>query len=247
MASCDRLATLLNRFSLRVQPIEEERANLVVTADDSGVPNAVLVHTRGGVIGPLYDEAVFSARFEWGGEANPLFSSLSDQVALMLEGDDETIGLVHLLQSELAASRCGCGPVVNRLGEVLLVRVLRAQIEKGSTRPGLLAGLHDARISRAIVAIHDDPGRDWYNSDLAHVAGLSLSRFSELFPVVVGQSPAAYLRTWRLTLARQDVVRGERVDRIARRYGYRSPEGFARAFKKQFGTSPIEERPRLSA
>ena len=122
--------------------------------------------------------------------------------------------------------------------------MLRTQIEAGSTRPGLLAGLADPRLSRAIVAIHDQPGRDWRNEDLAQIAGLSLSRFAEIFLATVSEPPAAYLRRWRLTLARQDVEKGDRVDAIARRYGYLSSEGFTRAFKKHFGENPITLRPR---
>ena len=92
--------------------------------------------------------------------------------------------------------------------------------------------------------MHDHPGRDWRNADLAHIAGLSLSRFAEMFGTLVGEPPAAYLRKWRLILARQDVVKGDRIDAIARRYGYASSEGFARAFKKHFGENPISLRPK---
>ena len=79
---------------------------------------------------------------------------------------------------------------------------------------------------------------------LAEIAGLSRSRFAEMFLTSVGEPPAAYLRRWRLTLARQDVDKGHRVDAIARRYGYGSAEGFTRAFRKQFGALPIELRHR---
>ncbi len=95
--------------------------------------------------------------------------------------------------------------------------------------------------------MHDNPGRDWHNEDLAQIAGLSLSRFAGMFLEMVGETPAAYLRRWRLTLARQDVLRGDRVDSIARRYGYHSPEGFARAFKKHYGETPVSVRPRPAA
>jgi AraC-like DNA-binding protein len=97
-------------------------------------------------------------------------------------------------------------------------------------------------LNRAIVAIHGNPGRDWRNDDLAVIAGLSLSRFAETFVAVVGETPAAYLRRWRLTLARQDLQKGDRVEAVARRYGYRSPEGFARAFRQHYGQKPLAMR-----
>ena len=102
--------------------------------------------------------------------------------------------------------------------------MMRAQIEAGSTQPGLLAGLSNPRLSRAIVVMHDRPGQAWRNEDLAHIAGMSLSRFAETFLAEVGEPPAAYLRRWRLTLARQDIAKGQRVDVVARRYGSLRPK-----------------------
>jgi hypothetical protein len=82
---------------------------------------------------------------------------------------------------------------------------MRQQIEAGATQLGLLAGSSYPRLSRAIVAIHDGPGQVWRNEDLAYIAGMSLNRFAEIFLAEVGEPPAAYLRRWKLTLARQDI------------------------------------------
>ena len=147
-----------------------------------------------------------------------------------------------LILAEEDARRCGSGTVLDRLGEVLMVRLLRHQIEHGSTDAGLLGGLADRRLSRAIVAIHEDPGRGWKSEDLAAIAGLSLSRFAELFASVVGVTPMAYLRRWRMVLARQDIERGDRIQSVARRYGYGSSEALNRSFRRQFGDSPMHFR-----
>jgi AraC-like DNA-binding protein len=120
--------------------------------------------------------------------------------------------------------------------------LLRDQISQGTTEVGLLAGLADPRLSRTIVAMHDFPGRVWSNADLAQEAGLSLSRFSELFAQIVGETPMGYLRRWRLILAHQDITRGDRVDAVARRYAYTSPESFTRAFRKAHGVAPTALR-----
>ncbi len=66
--------------------------------------------------------------------------------------------------------------------------------------------------------------------------------FAELFAAQVGETPIGYLRRWRLTLARQDLARGDRVETVARRYAYSSPEGFSRAFRKEYGVAPISLR-----
>ncbi len=243
MTRFDRLTTLMDRFSLRVLPAPPEEATLAVTAGPDGAPVRALFRART----PGFERSrvlLFSAAVDWGGAANPLLAALPEEIAMEVGASPETAGLIALLQAEVTGQRCGHGAVLNRLGEVLIVRLLRARIEQGSTRPGLLAGLADPRLSRAIVAIHDHPGRDWRNEDLARIAGLSLSRFAELFPATVGEPPAVYLRRWRLTLARQDIHKGDRVEAVARRYGYGSPDSFARAYKRQFGAAPVTQRPR---
>ena len=121
-----------------------------------------------------------------------------------------------------------------------MIRILRMQIERGSTEAGLIAGLANAKISRAIVAMHDDPGRAWHNDDLAALSGMSLSRFCDVFRNLVGQTPQSYLRHWRMILARQDLDGGARVQSVARRYGYTSPEALTRAFQREYGQSPSE-------
>ncbi|MEP3437033.1 MAG: AraC family transcriptional regulator [Hoeflea sp.] len=247
MSEFDRLTTLMERFSLQVRVAPVEAATLVVTADETGVARHVWFDAEG--LDPAWtgQTVLFSAAVDWGGDANPLIAALPEAIDFDLSGDPQTASLVALMQSELEASRCGSASVVNRLGEVLIVRLLRAQIESGSTKPGLLAGLSDPRLSRALVTIHAQPGRQWRNEDLATIAGLSLSRFAEMFVATVGETPSAYLRRWRLTLSRQDLQKGDRVDAVARRYGYDSAEGFARAFKRCYGRNPVSLRHVASA
>lgn len=138
--------------------------------------------------------------------------------------------------------RCGSASVLNRLGEVLIVRMMREAIAEGSATPGVLGGLADSRLSRAIVAIHEKPGHAWRIEDLAEIAGLSRSRFAEVFSKAVGETPLSYLRHWRLALARQDIKRGNRIQAVARRYGYASGEALNHAIRKRFGVSPTALR-----
>lgn len=241
----DRLTTLVDRFQLSVRAAPLAEANLVAKAGQQGLPESVLFHTKGRCQAKCAEEVLFAAHVSWRGEINPLMAALPDVVEMTLAEHADTLALVRLMQQEVEGRRCGAQSVVNRLGEALIVRLLRVQIERGTTEVGLLAGMADPRLSRAIVAVHDHPDRHWTNADLAEIAGLSLSRFNEVFAQVVGETPMGYLRRWRLILARQDVERGDRVDAVARRYGYGSAESFTRAFRRAYGKPPTALRARL--
>ena len=45
-----------------------------------------------------------------------------------------------------------------------------------------------------------------------------------------------------MTLAHQDIVSGDRIKAVSRRYGYASSEALARAFQRQFGKAPLAAR-----
>jgi len=238
----DRLTTLMERFQLSVQAAPVGGANLLALAGAGGVPSRLLFFSDGRQANTGDDQIILSARVDWAGQGNPLLAALPAVVDYDLTTSPEAQSLVRLIQGEATGGRCGAQSVINRLGEVLMVRLIRGQIKIGTTQTGLLAGLSDPRLSRAIVAMHDHPGRVWTNGDLAQQAGLSMSRFSELFASEVGETPMGYLRRWRLILARQDLQRGDRVDAVARRYAYGSPEGFSRAFRRAFGVAPMAMR-----
>lgn len=242
MDKIDRLSTLMARFRISVRPAPADQATLRVIRSATGSPDRLFLHAQPPRTPGQPGDLLLSAVIDWGGDTNPLFLALPDVIEVDLTRDPDTRSLLSLIDTELRGARCGAGSVVARLSEVLLVRILRHQIESGSVESGLLAGLSDPRLSRAIVAIHDRPDRQWTNEDLAQVAGLSLSRFVDLFQTRVGETPAAYLRRWRLTLASQDLAEGGRVERVSHRYGFRSPEGFTRAFKRHFGHTPIAHR-----
>lgn len=232
----DRLSALMARFQIRVAPALPGAGNLVVL----GAPDRAIYWPLGGRdgVGP----ARLEMQAEWGADSNPLLASLPPRVEISAEGDLEDAGLLRMLVAEAEAQRCGADGAVARLTEVLLIRMLRAQIARGAAVPGLLGGLADPRISRAIVAMHEAPGHPWRNADLATVAGLSLSRFAELFAATVGQTPMSYLRGWRLTLARQQVAGGARIKAVARELGYGSPEALTRAFQAAYGAPPSRLR-----
>ncbi len=148
--------------------------------------------------------------------------------------------VLDLLGDEATADRPGRELVLQRLLELMLVEAIRTHVSSverlGS---GLVPGLADARIARALRAMHADIGRRWTVGRLAAVAGSSRSAFAERFARVVGRSPIDYLSRWRMAVAR-DALQSGRIglSEIARRSGYRSVSAFSTAFGRTVGCSP---------
>jgi AraC-like DNA-binding protein len=148
---------------------------------------------------------------------------------------------IELIADEAMSQRPGRDLVVDRLVEILLVEALRFPAEKidALARPGLLAGLADPQLARALRAVHADVARTWTVAELAREAGLSRSSFSERFTQTVGAAPMEYLSQWRMALAK-DMLQRERVplETVAERIGYQSASAFSTAFKRQVGRAP---------
>lgn len=75
---------------------------------------------------------------------------------------------------------------------------------------------------------------------IARLACCSSYHFQRMFPFVTGVTLSEYIRRRRLTLAAFDLQStGAKIIDVAMKYGYESPEAFARAFKKQHGVQPM--------
>lgn len=236
----DRLTTLLNRFRLHAVACAPNHANLAVIKGEKSDDKVLVFQPQRIGFEVDHEDIIFSLHVDFGSLTNPLLTAMSETIVEKVTRESDLANIISLLISEHQSQRCGTPAVLGRLGEVLVVRILRMQIEKGEATSGLLSGLSDPRISKVIVAIHEDPERLWRGSDLADIAGLSDSHFKEIFTSKVGEAPMSYLRQWRMILARIDLEKGDRVDRVAHRYGYKAPDAFSRAFLKEFGIRPRE-------
>jgi AraC-like DNA-binding protein len=74
--------------------------------------------------------------------------------------------------------------------------------------------------------------------DLARMAHMSVPTFHHHFREMTGTSPLQYLKTMRLTRARQLLHGGRAVKVVARDVGYESVSQFSREYRKLFGTAP---------
>jgi AraC-like DNA-binding protein len=175
-----------------------------------------------------------------GGAANPLANALPACVCIPLSQMPDSLSVLTLLFAEAEANHCGRQALLDRLFEVVLIQLLRQLMENGSTQIGLLAGLTHTQLRRAIVAMHQEPEKDWSVESLATVAGMSRSVFSNQFREAVGKTPADYLQSWRVGLVQKWLKAGQSLKLIAEEAGYGSESSLSRAFKSQCGVSPKE-------
>lgn len=233
----DRLSAFFQAFDLSITPAGVERAQLVILGDEAGRPRQVLVCPRGPKEA-IQSNVLTAAAVDFGGALNPLWSALPDSLAISTDEVPALRSLVDLFISEINQNRCGRQATLDRLCEVILLMALRSALEVGSAKPGLLAGLSHPQLHSAIAAMHDDPSHPWTVEDLAEMSAMSRGRFIVSFREVVGITPAAYLTTWRLTVGRRLLQRGERVKRVATLVGFGSAAAFSRSYARTFGHAP---------
>lgn len=176
------------------------------------------------------------------GSTHPLARSLPRFVCLPLAALPGAAPVLELLFDEAFAQRCGRQIVVDRLFDAIVVLLLRHLLDSGHITEGPLAGLGHPQLAKAIVAMHDAPAEPWTLETLAARAGMSRSRFAEVFAQMVGETPAAYLAQYRITLAQQALLRGEGLERVAQQVGYGSAAALSRAFSAATGMSPRKWR-----
>lgn len=146
--------------------------------------------------------------------------------------DDAARAIVEQLAAE--TDQPGADLVREHLAQVLFVRMLRT-VE----RPGWLHALTDPAVGAALRRIHADPEGTWSVEALATDVHLSRSAFATRFTRLVGLSPAAYGKRWRIHRAAADLREpGATVGAVGRRYGYASHSSFSHAYKDVMGAAP---------
>lgn len=80
--------------------------------------------------------------------------------------------------------------------------------------------------------------------EIAKAAYSSTFHFQRMFHMLTGMTVSEYIRKRKLTLAAQELamLRDARVLDIAIKYGYDSPESFAKAFRRVHGITPSAAR-----
>lgn len=148
--------------------------------------------------------------------------------------------IIDLIMDEYATERPGRDAILQRFLEAMLVEALRWPSFSHESLPlGLIAGLRDAPISRALRAMHSDVRHGWTVAELAKRAGMSRSAFAARFATTIGCAPMEYLSRWRMSIAQDVLSKGEAsLENLAEEIGYESASAFSTAFRKRLGCPP---------
>ena len=178
-----------------------------------------------------------------GGDSHPLVRALPPLIVLPLKQVPRLEVALELLFQEADQVQCGHRLIVDRLFEVVLLQLLRWLLDHGEESGvsiGLVSGLADPQLARALTVMHDCPGQHWSLDQLAQQAGMSRSAFASRFKKTLGVAPADYLTDWRMTIAKQMLQQGQAVKFIAPELGYANASALSRVFAQRTGLSPRE-------
>ena len=79
--------------------------------------------------------------------------------------------------------------------------------------------------------------------EIAGKAALSPFYYQRIFGALCGMTVGEYIRARRMTLAAQDLAGSDaKVIDVALRYGYDSPDSFAKAFQRFHGITPSQAK-----
>ena len=94
-------------------------------------------------------------------------------------------------------------------------------------------------LQKALAYIESHLADDLQTEEVARQACVSPFHFQRLFGAVCGVTLGEYIRNRRLTLAGEELSRGDsKVIDIALKYGYDSPDSFTRAFSRFHSIAP---------
>jgi len=169
---------------------------------------------------------------------NPLTHALPKAILLNLNETPSLNASLQLLFFEAADTVTGQQALLDRLIEVIIIQLLRELIHKEHIQTGLLAGLSEPKLAKAIIAMHKEPATPWTLDSLAKVAGMSRARFASKFREIVGTTPGNYLIEWRIGVAQSLIRKGKSLESVAENTGYANASALSRAFSATVGVSP---------
>ncbi|RKS72778.1 AraC-like DNA-binding protein [Motilibacter peucedani] len=164
--------------------------------------------------------------------------------AMVVRREERTDPLVDLLAEEVGRDLPGQEAVLDRLLDLHLVAVLRAEFARPADgTPRWYRATGDAVVGKALRLLQESPEQPWTVATLARACGASRAALARRFAELVGEPPMAFLTAWRLSLAADLLLEpASTLDAVARRVGYGSGYALSAAFTRERGQSPAQWR-----
>lgn len=125
----------------------------------------------------------------------------------------------------------------------LLLQLIYYVLRKRLTLVEAPAHLHDDRIDRSVMLMHEQYMRPWTIEELAARANLCPSRYIHLFTEVHHVSPMRFLNVIRLNKAKEFLGNDSfSVGDVSRMAGFQSAQYFCRFFRRETGMTPTQYR-----
>jgi AraC-like DNA-binding protein len=174
------------------------------------------------------------------GSGNALVTALPKLICLDIETNNALGKTAHWLFEEAFNSQPGQQIIVNKLGDIFLVQILRHILKNGLVVQGMLSGMAHPQLSKTMKAIHENPEMPWTVDSMAEKALMSRAKFAALFKETIAQSPNDYLTDLRIAIAQGLLKKDMPVSIVANEVGYEHGSALARVFRKKIGISPKE-------
>jgi AraC-like DNA-binding protein len=193
-------------------------------------------------VGPANDKALVVAcglvdvRY---GQALNLFHGLDQTLVVDLSTVPQVRSAMDMIFAEQQHPVTGSATMTSALMLQCLLHMFRRLPSEGDRALSWLVALRDARLSRVIERVIDDPAANHTVESLSEIAAMSRSAFAALFSRSFDRTPMAFVNHIRMQRA-SDLLEGTvmSIDEVATRVGFASRSHFAQSFKKHTGLSP---------
>ncbi len=177
------------------------------------------------------------------GQGVDIFSLLAEPLVESFQDSIYIRGAFEAMLAEFSRPQLGTLALASTLMKQCLILLLRRLHEQQDWRFPWLAILENPRLENALRVMLDAPEKQHRVEELAELACMSRSSFSEHFTKAFGQPPHEFLTNYRLRRAAQLLTTGDLpIKNIADRVGYQSRSSFSRAFKSLYAVDPAAYR-----
>lgn len=224
---------------------EEHAAELQDVIEQSGFKGTgALVY---GEPGTNHETQLICGHFAFSDDAdNIVMDALPTHIHIKNYGVDAAVWMENTLKvigNEAGRQQLGGDMIAMKMSEIIFAQSLRAYLENEGANMPVLSGLVDKNISKALTAIHKDPGFSWSLEKLSEIAGMSRTAFANQFLRCMDTTPLGYITYWRMQVARQQLLNSDDpIIKIAENVGYQSEAAFSRVFKKHVFVTPSSYR-----